>query len=172
MLRPNFVRSQIGDVLTFERHVSVLINKLKLAHNNKNKTPINLADYFFRLTLDSATEFLFGESTNSLSQQSEESFGAAFDRGQSNIAMRARFGPLVKWLPFLFDVGSMQKDQVFVHDFVDYYVDKGCAERDQQKPGAAKPNDEKSTERYIFIDELVRLALERHDRRSRFSTKR
>ena len=164
MLRPNFVRSQIGDVLTFERHVSVLISKLQSSPNNQK--PINLADYFFRLTLDSATEFLFGESTNSLSQQSEESFGAAFDRGQSNIAMRARFGPLVKWLPFLFDVGSMQKDQEFVHAFVDYYVDKGCAERDQQKqqqPGAAtKPNDdEKSTERYIFIDELVRQTTDR-----------
>jgi cytochrome P450 len=159
MLRPNFVRSQVGDVLTFERHVSHLISKLP----SDGKTPVNLADYFFRLTLDSATEFLFGESTNSLSQQSEESFGAAFDRGQSNIAMRARFGPLVKWLPFLFDVGSMQKDQEFVHDFVDYYVDKGCAGRDQQKQqqpvATTKPNDDdekSSTERYIFIDELVR----------------
>jgi cytochrome P450 len=145
MLRPNFVRSQIGDVATFERHVSHLISKLP----QDGKTSINLADYFFRLTLDSATEFLFGESTNSLSTQSEESFGAAFDRGQSNIAMRARFGPLVKRLPFLFDIGSMEKDQEFVHDFVDYYVDKACAERDQQQQ---KPS---ADERYIFITELV-----------------
>jgi cytochrome P450 len=156
MLRPNFVRSQVGDVLTFERHVSHLISKLP----RDGKTPINLADYFFRLTLDSATEFLFGESTNSLSQQSEESFGAAFDRGQINIGMRARFGPLVKLMPFLFDVGSMEKDQKFVHDFVDYYVNKGCAERDaQQKQHPSsdaqnKPND--NSERYIFIDALVR----------------
>jgi cytochrome P450 len=160
MLRPNFVRSQIGDVATFERHVSHLISKLH--SDGDGKTPLNLADYFFRLTLDSATEFLFGESTNSLSTQSEESFGAAFDRGQSNIAMRARFGPLVKRLPFLFDVGSMEKDQKFVHEFVDYYVDKACAERDQQKQqkpdGAAKkPSDE----RYIFITELVRQTTDR-----------
>ena len=147
MLRPNFVRSQIGDVATFERHVSHLIQKLP-----KDGSTVNLADFFFRLTLDSATEFLFGESTNSLSQDSEESFGAAFDRGQGNIAMRARFGPLVKRLPFLFDVGNMEKDQKFVHDFVDYYVDKGIANRDQQKPGQS----EEKPDRYIFIDELVR----------------
>jgi cytochrome P450 len=159
MLRPNFVRSQIGDVATFERHVSHLIAKLP----KDGKTTVNLADYFFRLTLDSATEFLFGESTNSLSQDSEESFGAAFDRGQSNIAMRARFGPLVKLLPFVFDVGSMEKDQKFVHEFVDYYVDKGCAERDQQKPGEVEQTDEKNSpaERYIFIDELVRQTTDR-----------
>jgi hypothetical protein len=47
MLRPNFVRSQVGDVLTFERHVSHLISKLP----SDGKTPVNLADYFFRLTL-------------------------------------------------------------------------------------------------------------------------
>jgi cytochrome P450 len=158
MLRPNFVRSQIGDVLTFERHVSHLISKLP----SDGKTPVNLADYFFRLTLDSATEFLFGESTNSLSQSSEESFGAAFDRGQSNIAMRARFGPLVKWLPFAFDVGSMEKDQRFVHDFVDYYVNKGCAERDQEKQsGNIKKNSDDPNERYIFITELVRQTTDR-----------
>jgi len=162
MLRPNFVRSQIGDVATFERHVSHLINKLP-----KDGSTVNLADFFFRLTLDSATEFLFGESTNSLSQNSEESFGAAFDRGQSNIAMRARFGPLVKMLPFAFDVDNMEKDQKFVHDFVDYYVDKGIATRDQQQqPGDAKSSEEKSADRYIFIDELVRQTNDRKRIRS------
>lgn len=160
MLRPNFVRSQVGDVTTFEKHVSHLISKLP-----KDGSTVNLADFFFRLTLDSATEFLFGESTNSLSQTSEESFGAAFDRGQTNIAMRSRFGPWVKRLPFLFDVGNMDKDQKFVHDFVDYYVEKGCANRDQQQPGDFKSSDEKA-ERYIFIDELVRQTNDRKRIRS------
>jgi cytochrome P450 len=152
MLRPNFVRSQVGDVLTFERHVSHLISKLP----SDGKTPVNLADYFFRLTLDSATEFLFGESTNSLSRSSEESFGAAFDRGQVNIAMRARFGPLVRLFPFAFDVGSMEKDQKFVHDFVDYYVNKGCADRDQEEKQSGITKQPDGDERYIFITELVR----------------
>jgi cytochrome P450 len=126
MLRPNFVRSQIGDVATFERHISHLIAKLP-----RDGSTVDLADFFFRLTMDSATEFLFGESTDSLTKDSEEGFAGAFNRSQDNIAMRARFGVLVKWMPSLFGIGSMDKDQKFVHDFVDYYVEKGCAKRDQ-----------------------------------------
>jgi len=147
MLRPNFVRSQIGDVATFERHVAHLISKIPT-----NGSTIDLADFFFRLTMDSATEFLFGESTDSLTKDSEEGFAGAFNRSQENIAMRARFGFWVKWFPFLFDLGSMDKDQKFVHDFVDYYVEKGCAKRDQLR---AEKQSEKTSDRYIFIDELV-----------------
>lgn len=147
MLRPNFVRSQVGDVITFEKHVSHLISKLP-----KDGSAIDLSDYFFRLTMDSATEFLFGESTDSLSEDSESGFSGAFNRGQEAIAMRARFGIWVKWLPFLFDVQGFEKDQKFVHDFVDYYVEKGCAKRDQLR---AQGKQEEKSDRYIFIDELT-----------------
>jgi cytochrome P450 len=147
MLRPNFVRSQVGDVVTFERHVSHLISKIP-----KDGSTINLANFFFCLTMDSATEFLFGESTDSLTKDSEEGFASAFNRSQDNIAMRARFGVWVKLLPFLFDLESMEKDQKFVHDFVDYYVEKGCAKRDQLR---AQGKHEEKSDRYIFINELV-----------------
>lgn len=147
MLRPNFVRSQVGDVVTFEKHVAHLISKLP-----KDGQTVNLADFFFRLTMDSATEFLFGESTNSLSKESDEGFAGAFNRSQEFIAMRARFGIWVKLFPRLFGSEDSEKDQKFVHDFVDYYVDIGCSKRDKLR--AQKQAEEKS-ERYIFIDELV-----------------
>lgn len=147
MLRPNFVRSQIGDVATFEKHVSHLISELPT-----NGSTVNLANFFFRLTMDSATEFLFGESTDSLSNDSDEGFAGAFNRSQDVVAMRSRFGPWVKRLPSLFGVANMEKDQKFVHDFVDYYVEKGCAKRDQLR---AEKQSEKTSDRYIFIDELV-----------------
>lgn len=148
MLRPNFVRSQVGDVVTFEKHVSHLIRKLP-----KDGSTVNLADFFFRLTMDSATEFLFGESTDSLSSDSEGGFSGAFNRGQETIAMRSRFGIWVKLLPFLFDLKGFERDQKFVHDFVDYYVNKGITKRDQLR--VQKQKDEEKSERYIFIDELV-----------------
>lgn len=148
MLRPNFVRSQVGDVITFEKHVAHLILKLP-----KDGSTVDMSNFFFRLTMDSATEFLFGESTNSLSQDSDEGFSGAFNRGQEVIAMRARFGGLVKLFPSLFGCEGFEKDQKFVHDFVDYYVEKGCAKRDQLR-SQGKQNEEKS-DRYIFIDELV-----------------
>lgn len=49
MLRPNFVRSQVGDVLTFEKHVSQLIATIK------ESPTVDLSELFFRLTMDSST---------------------------------------------------------------------------------------------------------------------
>ena len=98
MLRPNFVRSQIGDLETFDRHVSHLIQAIP-----KDGSMVNLQDLFFRLTIDSATEFLFGESTNCLapgaSIESATKFAEAFTRGQENIANQGRWGFLRIFLP-------------------------------------------------------------------------
>ena len=91
MLRPNFVRSQVGDLATFETHVGHLIEAIP-----RDGSTVDLQDLFFRLTMDSATEFLFGESTNCLapgtSTVSNNRFATAFNRGQESIAARARFG--------------------------------------------------------------------------------
>ena len=61
MLRPNFVRTQIGDVETLEKHVDHLIQAIP-----KDGSTIHLEDLFFKLSLDVATDLLFGESTNTL----------------------------------------------------------------------------------------------------------
>ena len=42
MLRPNFVRSQVGDLATFERHVAHLIESVP------NGSTVDLSDKFFR----------------------------------------------------------------------------------------------------------------------------
>ena len=145
MLRPNFVRSQVGDLPTFENHVKHLV----AAVPRDGKT-VNLSDFFFRLTMDSATEFLFGESTESLTKVTTEGFSDSFTRGQEFIANNSRWG----WWAKLFPPNDQFKhDQKFVHDFVDYYVDKGLAKRSQLL--TEKSNSEKSG-RYVFIDELVR----------------
>jgi cytochrome P450 len=61
MLRPNFVRSQVGDLATFETHIRRLIDAVPA-----DGSTVDLQPLFFDLTLDSATEFLFGESSDSL----------------------------------------------------------------------------------------------------------
>lgn len=63
---------------------------------------IDLLPYFFRLTIDSATEFLFGESVNSQLRlvpgyqtsklgSKEERFATAFESGQMALATQSRF---------------------------------------------------------------------------------
>jgi hypothetical protein len=141
MLRPNFARSQIGDLPTFEKHVRHLVAAIP-----RDGSTVDLSVLFFRLTMDSATEFLFGESTESLTTNSSEGFAESFTRGQDYIANLSRWGAWAK----LFPANKQWKhDQKFVHDFVDYYVYKALARRDQILQ--EKSNAEKSG-RYIFID--------------------
>lgn len=84
MLRPNFVRSQVADLDTFETHIQHLIEAIP-----RDRSTVDLQDLFFRLTIDSATEFLFGESTLCLAPGtntvSNARFAAAFNRGQESM---------------------------------------------------------------------------------------
>ncbi|KAK5125960.1 hypothetical protein LTR85_011315 [Meristemomyces frigidus] len=150
MLRPNFVRSQVGDIATFEKHVSNLIRAIPC-----DGSTVDLSELFFRLTMDSATEFLFGESTQSLTKTSSEGFAESFSRSQDYIANLARWG----MMSYLFPANKeWEHDRKLVHEFVDHYVEKGLAKRSELL--AEKSNTEKPG-RYIFIDELVRQTTDR-----------
>jgi cytochrome P450 len=61
LVRPNFTRQQVADLDMFEAHVSHLIESIP-----RDGSAVDLQDLFFGLTMDSATEFLFGRSTNTL----------------------------------------------------------------------------------------------------------
>ena len=93
MLRPNFVRSQVGDLDTFDEHTENMIKNIP--HDGST---VDLQDLFFRLTMDSATQFLFGESTGSLVPGAAvtrgKAFADAFNSGQERIGTRARLGRL------------------------------------------------------------------------------
>lgn len=145
MLRPNFVRSQVGDLPTFENHVKHLVAAVP-----GDGSTVDLSELFFRLTIDSATEFLFGESTESLTKDSAQGFAESFNRAQDYIANNSRWG---KWAKLFPANKQWAYDQKFVHDFVDHYVHKGLAKRSEllkEKSNADKQG------RYVFIDELVR----------------
>lgn len=61
LVRPNFTRQQVADLDMLETHVGHLINAIP-----RDGSTVDLQDLFFGLTMDSATEFLFGESTGTL----------------------------------------------------------------------------------------------------------
>ena len=113
MLRPNFVRSQVGDLATFETHVHHLIQALP-----RDGSTVDLAPLFFRLTMDSATEFLFGESTNCLAPGESAStakgaaFAEAFNRSQEAVGNLARSGGM---FAFLFGDRQLKEDIKTVH---------------------------------------------------------
>lgn len=71
--------------------------------------------------MDSATDFLFGESTASITKSSSERFAEAFNRSQDYIANVSRWGILAQLFS---SKKEWDGDRRFVHDFVDYYVSR------------------------------------------------
>ena len=91
MLRPNFVRSQYGDIQMFERHVQNLIQAVP-----RDRSTVDLQDIFFRMTLDIATEFLFGHSTDCLAPGFSDARTAEFVKAFTYCEI-ALFGGESKW---------------------------------------------------------------------------
>ena len=149
LIRPNFTRAQVADLETFETHIQTLISKIP-----RDGSTIDLQALFFKLTLDSATEFLFGESVrslNSLEGSESDQFGKAFDLAQSRLGQRSRLGRLI----------CLLKDKEFdrscrtVHNFVDNIVYRAL-EKAQPQDLEKSLHADGQPERYTFLSELVK----------------
>ncbi|EUC39308.1 hypothetical protein COCCADRAFT_21391 [Bipolaris zeicola 26-R-13] len=158
LLRPQFARDQVSDLELEEQHVQHLLQAIpKNANGWTDVTDIE--PLFFRLTIDSATEFLFGESVDSQLSAlpgykstriplavSEQDFGVAFDRAQAQISTATRFGD-ASWLVFSSDRSHIQR----CHSFIDHYVQLALS-KDKSRPQSSS-SDKK--QKYIFLDALV-----------------
>ncbi|EEP76785.1 hypothetical protein UREG_01634 [Uncinocarpus reesii 1704] len=147
MLRPNFVRSQVADLDMIEKHVQNLIKEVPT-----DGSTIDLQDLFFDLTLDTATEFLFGESAHSLGSKSTEEnerFSDLFTYCTTMIGDWSRIG-------IFFGIPDQRYHRFAagIHKFADRYVEKALAHHRAQKSGMI--TCENSPNRYIFLDELVK----------------
>jgi cytochrome P450 len=90
LIRPSFAREQIADLSLFEELIQDLFKLLP-----RDGTAVDLQELFFRYTIDSATEFLFGQSVGTLKEsQSEPGFAEAFHYAQKAILTRGMLGPL------------------------------------------------------------------------------
>lgn len=125
---------------------------------------VDLSPLFFRLTLDSATEFLFGESVNSqidalpstdkTTTNTSESkldwtaFAPAFDGATMHLGHRGRLSDMY-WLHAPKEFYSQCKQ---VHKFADYYVNLALT-TDLTKATSKKGS---GREKYVFLAELVK----------------
>ena len=128
-----------------EAHVQALFRRL--TPDSGWTSAVNLAPLFFNLTLDSATEFLFGQSINAQAEDAKSdidwsSMGRAFDRANSAIAKRGRLVDLY----FLYKPKTLDQDCAEVHRFADYFVQRALAEDQDQDEG----------EGYVFLRELAK----------------
>ena len=151
MLRPQFARDQISHVKMLEPHIQVLFKQI---HKNKGQV-FDLQELFFRFTVDSATEFLFGESVDSLKDASigmqavsnevegKEQFAKSFNFSQNYLASRTT----MQGLYWLLNSKKFRDNNAVVHKFAQYYVKRALS---------LTPEELEKQNGYVFLYELAK----------------
>lgn len=137
-----------------ERHIDNALRVIPILHDGWSSA-VNIQAIFFRLTLDSATEFLFGRSCDSqiaamqkdTGKVSDDTFLYGFDRCMWYLAERLRFDTLY----WLIHNREFKKCIDIVHAFVDRYVYSALKQAQQQEGESI----EKGTSQYIFLKALT-----------------
>ncbi|KZL80721.1 cytochrome p450 [Colletotrichum incanum] len=148
LLRPQFARAQIADLELEETHFKLMIQSLITGTSGWTQV-VDLKPLFFRFTIDTATELLFGTSvhsqTNGSSANSDlHSIVDAFDRCTAVLGIRTRLSGLY----WLYNPKRFQEDVHKIHKFVDHFVH--AALQHKRSLGNEKP---KGT--YVFLYALV-----------------
>lgn len=132
----------MSDLSVQEKHVQAMMTVLESKLGADHWTSIvDLQVLLFRLTLDSATEFFFGESvqsqldsfSNNASNETHLSFADAFDSVQTRLGCAARLGANY-WLLHTRDLYQRVNR---VHGFVDRFVDLAVKNNQDGKPTAS-----------------------------------
>lgn len=113
---------------------------------------MDLQQLFFKLTLDTSTEYLFGESVDSLRKPDgspQQIFSTAFDAAQIEIIRREQYGPLKAF----FTNESLRESCKIVHQYVDNLVHQ-CL--DYRKRLDEKGGVEEEGGKYVFLNELAK----------------
>lgn len=146
LLRPNFHKQQIASLAMFEKHIQHLIS-----HIPADGKTVDLQKLFFSMTLDSATEFLFGHSVGAqgAGEGSEaERFQQAFDFAQHQLPDRNRIGYYNKFIKNKkFDAACKT-----VHEWADKYVEQTLAARGEKE----EEELEGGRKRYIVLNEIAK----------------
>ncbi|KAK4497125.1 hypothetical protein PRZ48_011575 [Zasmidium cellare] len=162
LLRPNFVRDQISDLDMEERHVQSLLKVMPVQSDGWTKFT-DIQTLFFRLTIDAATEFLFGESVDSQLAEAEDvnvsgksadqtrderNFSKHFDHAQLVMATKFRLVDM-HWLH---NPPEYKVDNKVVNDFVKHYVELALAKSPSEKK-IEEGHGQK--EKYVFLEALA-----------------
>ncbi|KAL0949002.1 hypothetical protein HGRIS_009101 [Hohenbuehelia grisea] len=172
MTRPFFSKDRISHFELFERIADDAIAQLKA--RLKEGYAVDAQDVAYRFTLDSATEFLFGQNVHSLSaglpyphdhphakdgaDHPANAFAHAFSEAQSESAFRSRYG--VNW-PLLEPFRSRTAPHMrVVRAFIDPILAEAVAKKRAADAASGKGVDAEKGEREVkdgetLLDHLV-----------------
>ncbi|OGM44243.1 cytochrome P450 [Aspergillus bombycis] len=146
LIRPSFVREQVADLSLLENLMQDLLVLLP-----RDGTTVDLQALFFRYTIDSATEFLFGQSVGALKKsQSELAFAEAFHYAQKAIPVRGMLGPLNA----VYRDRKADECNRICRDFVQQFVDEAVYAAEVRNEGKETTTTERKR-KYIFSHELA-----------------
>jgi cytochrome P450 len=158
LLRPQFARDNIADLAAQEVHVQNIMRFLEAGSDGWTQQT-DLSPIFFRLTLDSATEFLFGQSVGSQlaalpgSEKTSAGadldwvkFGAAFTTGMKAMATKFR---LQDW-HWLYTTSEYRESIKEIHRFADHWVNRAL---ESHRRGEKDVED--GSRKYVFAEELA-----------------
>lgn len=154
MLKPQFMREQVSHVSMIEPHMEVLKNLIRL----KNGQPFDIQPLFHKLTMDTATEFLFGESVSSLQFElpnkdvdSEDlKSKILFDQSLLFVQEYQFFRILFFDYGWIWNSARFRRSVANIHEFTKKAIDKILKLRKQKGP------NEQSELLYIFLDALMK----------------
>ncbi|KAI5859950.1 putative cytochrome P450 alkane hydroxylase [Durotheca rogersii] len=152
LIRPSFVRAQVTDFSIFGHHVDQLIALIA-----RRNYIVDLQQLFFRMVLDSNSEYMFGESVGLMSENASESatkFHHALDYAQQGTILRLRLGNLM----------FTHRDQKFrdscrtVHAYADKFVGQALEYRRSQAllPPEKREKEDGVRQKYVFLNELAK----------------
>ncbi|KAH7020103.1 cytochrome P450 [Ilyonectria destructans] len=136
MIRPSFVRNQIADMECTDRHVDNFLERVP-----RDGGKVDLQELFYLFTMDVATDFMFGYSTETLVNPTPEAldFTESFDYALLSAANRARLG----WIAFLVPDKKLDQSVATCQRFIDRYVEEALREdRAKERP-------------YVFMTEML-----------------
>ncbi|KAJ6050526.1 Cytochrome P450 E-class CYP52 [Penicillium canescens] len=136
LLRPQFKRDQISNLDREERHVQNALHAISILSDG-GSSAVDIQAIFFRLTLDSATEFLFGKSCDSQ---------IAATQGKQDRPVMILFSTRL--------TGEFKKCIDILHAFVDKYALSALRQVQQEEEKAQ--GAEKVPSQYFFLKALAR----------------
>ncbi|KAE8380336.1 cytochrome P450 [Aspergillus bertholletiae] len=146
LIRPSFVREQVADLSMLEDLMQDLFVLLP-----RDGTTVDLQELFFRYTIDSATEFLFGRSVGTLKRShSDVAFAAALHYAQRAVLKRGMLG----WLNAIYCDRKADECNRICRNFVQQFVEEAvyaAGRRNENKESGTTETKRK----YILSHELA-----------------
>ena len=145
IVRPSLSKVHVANLDIYERHFQNLAALIP-----RDGSTVDLQDLFSRMMIDTASDFLFGESVHALDPQQSSTSKAvseAFNYTSQAVAFRLQMGTI----SFLFPDKKFKKSLSLIHEYVDYFVDKAIAYR-----ASGEKEIEGKVGRYVYLRELAK----------------